>query len=199
MDLRQYIEARRQQRKILLMAHVIAGYPSVDVNWRMLEMMGYYNTAFSMGHELFCRRLSESGGVGYILPDLPFEEYGDLLEMGKRRGLSPIMLMTPTNTLSRLGEIGSRAHGFVYAVARKGVTGARTELEAETFGFLGSCRDATEVPIALGFGLQKSDDLRHLQGVVEIGSVGSALLESWERGGEREYETFLRELVQGRD
>ena len=258
MDLTAYINERRQQRKILLMTHVIVGYPSLDANWRMLEimaeldvdlvelqmpfsepvadgpafvranqlalegglvldqyfefmerstssfelphlMMGYYNTAYKLGHDQFCHRVSQSGGVGYILPDLPFEESGDLFEVGRASGLSPILMMTPTNTEERLLQIGDNAEGFVYAVARKGVTGSRTELDEGLFRFFGRCRAATDLPLALGFGLRQGEDLHQLQGVVEVGIVGSALLESWERGGETEYESFLRELVSGRE
>ena len=239
------------------MTHVIVGYPSLEANWRMLEIMadadvdlvelqmpfsepvadgptfvranqgalrqgliveqylelmkrststfsfphlwmGYYNTVYRMGHECFCRALVDNGAVGHILPDLPLEEYGDLFKLSRRDGLSSVMLMTPTNTEDRLQAIGEHASGFVYAVARKGVTGKKTELEHDLFGFLERCRRATELPLALGFGLRNGQDLRQLHDVAEIGIVGSALLEAWEQGGERAYVELLGDLCANR-
>lgn len=257
MNLTDYIAERRTSRQILLMTHVIVGYPSVEANWRMLEIMaaadvdlvelqmpfsepvadgptfvranqhalekglpvqvyldlmkrstssfsfphiwmGYYNTVYQMGHERFCQSLRESGGVGHILPDLPFEEYGDLFELSRRDELSPVMLMTPTNTDERLHAIGERASGFVYVVARKGVTGKKTELQQDLFGFLERCRRATNLPLALGFGLRNGQDLKDLHGVTEVAIVGSALLEAWEQGGESAYRDLVEELSEHR-
>jgi tryptophan synthase alpha chain len=253
-----YIRRRLESHRILVMTHLIAGFPSLEANWRMLEemaragvdlvelqmpfsepvadgpvfaranqralagglkleqywglmeravgafpfpllMMGYYNTVFRMGHRAFCEALRDRGGAGFILPDLPVEEYGDLFEHSARCELSPVMLMAPTNTDERLAQIGRRARGMVYAVARKGVTGRRTELEEGIYGFVDRCRRATDQPLGLGFGLRQGEDLRRLQGRVEVAIVGSALLESWEQGGPEGYGELLRELCAGRD
>ena len=161
-------------------------------------MMGYYNTAFRMGHGPFCRRLRNSGVSGFILPDLPIEEYGDLFALSDDSGLCPILLMTPTNSRERLAEIGERVSGFAYAVARRGVTGLKTDFAGATFELLARCRAATDLPLALGFGLRSGDDLRQLHGRVEVGIVGSALLGAWERGGADEYRRLLRELASAR-
>ena len=257
MNLTAYIEERLRERGILLMTHLIVGYPSLEDNRRMLElmgevevdlvelqmpfsepvadgplfaranqaaleqgirtdqyfefmreatgrfafphlMMGYYNLAFRMGHASFCRRLRESGAAGFILPDLPVEEYGDLFEWSAEQGLSPILLMAPTSTDERLAEIGRRARGFVYAVARKGVTGSRTELDLSLYRFIARCRRATDLPLGVGFGLACGDDLRALQGKAEIGIVGSALLKRWEEAGEEGYRKLLADLAGGR-
>ena len=179
MNLQAYIEERLTERKVLLMTHLIAGFPSLEANWRMLEimaeaevdlvelqmpfsepiadgptfaranqqalasgltldqyfdlmqrataafsfphlMMGYYNTAFRLGHGPFCRRLAASGACGFILPDLPVEEYGDLWAAGTECEQTPIVLMTPTNTDERLHQIGVQAKGFVYGGGAQG-------------------------------------------------------------------------------
>ena len=252
-----YIAQRRRSRQLLLMTHVIVGYPSLEANWRMLEIMaaadvdlvelqmpfsepvadgptfvranqhalqkglkvaqylelmkrststfsfphlwmGYYNTVYKMGHERFCSALKENGASGHILPDLPFEEYGDLFELSRRNNLSPIMLMTPTNTDERLHAIGENASGFVYTVARKGVTGKKTALAEDLFGFLERCRLATDLPLALGFGLRTGQDLSDLHGVAEIAVVGSVLLDAWETGGESAYRDLVNELSEHR-
>ena len=240
------------------MTHVIVGYPSLEANWEMLEvmaevgvdmvelqlpfsepiadgptfaranqlalergirtdsyfdffrratgrfdfpllMMGYYNVAFRMGHRDFCQQLSASGGWGYILPDLPFEEYGDLFDRSRENSVAPILLMTPTNTPERLKQIGARSVGFVYVVARKGVTGRRSELDAHLDDYLAQCRASTSLPLALGFGLQNGDDLRGLHDKVEMGIVGSALLDRWEADGIEGYRKLLTELGAARN
>ena len=257
-DLTDYIRERLATRRILLMTHVIAGYPSLDANWQMLEimqevgvdmvelqmpfsepvadgpifaranqlalrqgmrleqyfdfmrratssfdfphlMMGYYNVAFRLGHAEFCVRLREAGATGFILPDLPFEEYGNLFALSEKRHLSPILLMAPTNTKARMEAIGRHSRGFVYAVARKGVTGRKTDLDNELNSFVHECRGATELPLGLGFGLRNGEDLRGLQGVVEMAIVGSALLEEWEEKGREGYRQLLEELAEGRN
>ncbi len=257
MNLQAYIQERLEDRKVLLMTHLIAGYPSLEENWRMLEimgevgvdlvelqmpfsepvadgptfaranqsalekgislsqyfdlmqrstqtfafphlMMGYYNTAFRLGHTAYCETLAERGAVGYILPDLPVEEGEELFDLSRQRQLHPIQLMTPTNTDARLSAIAQHAAGFVYVVARRGVTGSRTEIDRELFAFVERCRQATDVPLALGFGLGSGADLQRLQGTVEIGIVGSQLLRVWEEEGEAAYADLLRDLAAGR-
>jgi len=239
------------------MTHVIVGYPSLEVNWAMLEhmqradvdivelqmpfsepiadgptftranqealrsglstrqyfdfmqratehftfpelMMGYYNTAFRLTHRKFCQRLSDAGGAGFIIPDLPLEEYDDLFDLSEEYGLNPIALMTPTNTDARLSEIGRVAQGFVYGVARRGVTGNPTKLEEAVAEMVRRYRGATDLPLALGFGIRHGDDLRQLQGTADIAIIGSALLEKWESSGAAGYAAFLEELGTGR-
>ena len=93
-------------------------------------MMGYYNTVFRLTHRTFCERLSAAGAAGFIVPDLPIEEYHDLSPLSEAHGLNPVALFTPTNTDARLAEIGRHGRGFVYGVARRGVTGKPTDLKA---------------------------------------------------------------------
>ncbi len=257
MNLQAYITERLKTRKVLLMTHLIAGYPSLEENWRMLEimgqvgvdlvelqmpfsepmadgptfaranqaalekgitlaqyfdlmrrssatfsfphlMMGYYNTAFRLGNEAYCQQLREAGGVGYILPDLPVEEGAELFALSDEQELHPIQLMTPTNTDARLATLGQHARGFVYVVARRGVTGSKTDIGQEVYSFFERCKKATDVPLAVGFGLTSGADLERLQGKVEIGIVGSELLRVWEQEGEVAYAALLRDLAAGR-
>ena len=257
--LQTYIKQRLAagEKKILLMTHVIVGYPSLEANRAMLRIMaandvdlmelqmpfsepvadgptfvranqralaaglkvddyfdfvaeagqtcsfpllfmGYYNTVFQLGHKRFCERLADAGAAGYILPDLPWEEYGELFADSEARDLESILLMTPTNTAERLQTLGACARGFVYAVARKGVTGKATEFEADLYGFVDRCRAATDLPLALGFGLRRGADLAALAGRVEVGIVGSALLNAWEEGGESAFGALVEELAAAR-
>ena len=159
-----------------------------------LLMIGYYNSVLQMGHETFCACLAEHGGSGFILADLPPEEADDLYQQAGTYQLAPIMLMTPTTPIPRLHQIAQHARGFVYCVARKGVTGTHTSLDQSLEAFVVRCRQATSLPLALGFGLQTGADLQHIQGLVDIGIVGTVLLTTWEQGGAEQYETLLQEL-----
>jgi tryptophan synthase alpha chain len=156
--------------------------------------MGYYNSVFQMGHASFCACLAEHGGSGFILADLPPEEAGDLYQHAERYQLAPILLLTPTTPLPRLQQIARQARGFVYCVARRGVTGAHTIVDQGLKAFVARCRQATSLPLALGFGLQTGADLRQVQGLVDIGIVGTALLTAWEQGGAEQYEALLQAL-----
>ena len=251
--LESYIRKRLKRKKLLLMTHAVVGYPSLDANMKMLEvmqqadadlvelqmpfseptadgplfvranqralgaginreqyfrfmqraaanfdfkilMMGYYNSAFQMGHEAFCATLAEYGASGFILADLPPEESGDLFQLAAPHHLDPIILMTPTTSTARLHQLAQYARGFIYCTARKGVTGSRTILDQKLRAFLQRCRTATALPLALGFGLQSGADLREIQGMVDIGVIGTALLAAWEQGGAEQYTALLTEL-----
>lgn len=253
-SLERYLRGRLQHKDLLLMTHVVCGYPSFEDNWRELEimaefgvdvvelqfpfsepsadgplfvkanqqaiangvrpadcfafmkkvsshfpfkvlMMGYYNTAFKMGAETFVSKLADAGGCGYILPDLPVQEAGELHALSRVRELAPIMLMTPTNTASRLQTLGDAAQGFIYAVARKGVTGGATEMGDDLESFISRCRAHTQLPIGVGFGVSQKSDLDFLRGKAEIAIIGTAALLAWEDGGADRLRSFFAELT----
>lgn len=145
--------------------------------------MGYYNSVFRMGPERFCARLADAGMRGFIVADLPPEEASGLNAAARELGLDPVLLMTPTNAPARLAEIGRQASGFVYCLARKGVTGKRTDLSQGVGEFLARCRSATSLPLALGFGIRTAADVRALRGLADIAIVGTACLEEWKSAG----------------
>jgi tryptophan synthase alpha chain len=251
--LEHYIRERLQRKKMLLMTHVVVGYPSFDANMAMLEamqradadlvelqlpfsepiadgpiflqanqgalkadvtweqyfafmhratqafdfkilMMGYYNSVFQMGHDLFCAQIAEHGGSGFIVADLPPQEAGDLFARADALQLAPVILMTPTNSMTRLQQLAQHARGFVYCVARKGVTGTPTAIDTSLETFVARCREVTSLPLALGFGLRSGQDLHAVRHLVDIGIVGTALLEAWEAGGPDAYRHLLEDL-----
>jgi tryptophan synthase alpha chain len=160
-----------------------------------LVFMGYYNSVFRMGAERFCARLADAGMRGFIVADLPPEEAIQLNAMARAHALDPILLMTPASSPERLAEIARQASGFVYCLARKGVTGKRTDLSRGVEEFLARCRTATPLPLALGFGIRTPADLRALRGLADIAIVGTACLEMWEERGEGAYREFLKALT----
>lgn len=161
-----------------------------------LLFMGYYNNVFRLGHREFCRRLAEAGGHGFIIADLPPEQMGDLPDLALEFDLDPIHMMTPVNGVARLAEIARGASGFIYCVARKGVTGKASALNSGLKDYVARCRTATAVPLGMGFGIRTPDDVRQLKGVVDLAIVGTACLEVWERDGRDAYLRFLQSLVE---
>ncbi len=98
-------------------------------------------------------RLARTGACGLIVPDLPFEEAGEVLAACDAHGLALVPLVAPTTPPARLAEIGARARGFLYTVSVVGTTGERAAL-AESFAeVVARARAATTVPVALGFGI----------------------------------------------
>ena len=160
-----------------------------------LLFMGYYNSVFCMGEEAFCDRLSSSGGRGFIVADLPLEESAGLDRAAAAQGLDHIQIVTPLNSADRLRQIAGAASGFLYCVARKGVTGRETDFDLDMAAYMDRCRAATSLPLALGFGIRTAEQVSRLKGVADIAIVGTGCLEVWERGGVGEYRDYLKGLI----
>jgi tryptophan synthase alpha chain len=254
MGLESFIAERKQDKDLLVMAHVVCGYPSFEANMQELEimdeagvdlvelqfpfsepsadgplfvraneqslkagttvdqcfefmklvsekfsfkvlMMGYYNTVFKMGEELFVQRLTAAGGVGYILPDLPIEESANLHQLSAEAGIEPIILMTPTSSDKRLAQLGAASRGMVYAVARKGVTGSKTSMDDDVVSLVSRCREHANVPIGVGFGISSKADMDFLRGTADLAIVGTAALKTWEESGAEGLRGFFAELL----
>jgi tryptophan synthase alpha chain len=148
-----------------------AEYPSV----RFLYMT-YYNIVFKYGEEAFLRRTKEIGFCGMIIPDLPPEEGKTFLATSETLGLAPIQFFTPTSTDERMREVAGLAKGFVYCVARRGVTGKQTTFDDSLGAYLTRCRKATDLPLAVGFGISNRDDVAMLQGKADMAVIGTATI-----------------------
>jgi tryptophan synthase alpha chain len=158
-------------------------------------MMGYYNTVFKTGHGTFLERLKAAGGVGFILPDLPVEEAGELHQIANQLDLAPIVLMTPTNSDERLIRLAEAADGFIYTVARKGVTGSNTEMNQEVGGFIERCKTVTSLPLAVGFGVSNKYDIDFIGEHADIAVIGTAALKAWESSRESGLREFFNQLL----
>ncbi len=158
-------------------------------------MMGYFNTIFKTGQRTFLERLKGAGGYGFIVPDLPIEEAGELHGIAKEMGLSPVVLMTPTNSDQRLAELAQTADGFVYTVARKGVTGSNTDMDSELAEFIARCKQFTDVPLAVGFGVSHAHDIEFIGQHADIAVIGTAALKAWETGKEQGLRDFFTQLL----
>jgi tryptophan synthase alpha chain len=121
-------------------------------------IMCYANLVYARGVQRFAGELADRGVSGLIVPDLPLEEGPEFLAACDERGVALVPLVAPTTPEERLAAIGARARGFVYTVSVLGTTGERSGVGAGLAGTLARTRAATDVPVALGFGISTPDD-----------------------------------------
>ncbi len=156
--------------------------------------MTYYNIAFKRGVGRFVEQMAAAGLRGSIIPDLPPEEASDYLAAMKERSLAPIFIYSPNSSDERLRTLGEASAGFVYCVARKGVTGIDTTFSPELVEYLQRCRAATSLPLAVGFGVKSAEDVSFLRGKADIAVVGSETLRVLDRDGVGAVGPFIRGL-----
>jgi tryptophan synthase alpha chain len=156
--------------------------------------MTYYNILFKQGVARFVARMQQSGLRGAIVPDLPPEEGAEYLQAMQSQALAPIFIYSPNTEDERLKTVARHARGFIYCVARKGVTGSQTAFTEELSGYLARARAATSLPLAVGFGVKEQSDVDFLRGKADIAVVGSETLRVLSRGGVEAVGPFLKGL-----
>ncbi|SLM28903.1 Tryptophan synthase alpha chain [Desulfamplus magnetovallimortis] len=254
LKLQLYIKERLKKREILLMTHIVMGYPSFDASYEIVEQMveagvdlmelqipfsepmadgpvilkanqkaidngstvekclefaekvasdfpipflfmSYANILYRYGMEKFAAKMAEINLQGSIVPDLPPEEGQDYIEAMKKRQLDPIYIFSPTTSDERLGYLASFASGFVYCLARKGVTGKDTSFSDDLALYLSRCRKATDLPLAVGFGVKEKADVDYLKGKADIAVIGSQTIRVVEESGSRAAGDFIRSVL----
>ena len=139
-------------------------------------LMGYLNVVLKMGVERFALAAGKAGADGVILVNLPPEEAADVKALLAAQNLDLVLLAAPTTTPDRARMIGSVASGFLYYVSFRGTTGANL-LDPEAVGqAVTRLREATELPILVGFGIRDGDSARRVAAVADGVVVGSALV-----------------------
>uniref|UniRef100_UPI004056BAFD tryptophan synthase subunit alpha n=1 Tax=Candidatus Electronema sp. TaxID=2698783 RepID=UPI004056BAFD len=256
MNLQDDLRQRLTRKPVLLMTHLVLGYPSLAVNHEVIRQMAengvdcielqipfsepmadgpvilkanqealaagikvrdclafaaemvrefpqvnflfmtYYNVVFRFGLEEFIRQAAETGMKGFIIPDLPPEEGSEYLRLAKEQDLAAIMFFTPTSTDARMREVASQGGGFIYCVARKGVTGQHTEVDDSLAAYLSRCRKATELPLAVGFGIASREDVAMLEGRADMAVIGTATIKLVDREGAAAVGPFIRSLAE---
>ena len=254
MVLELYLRNQLQKKDILLMTHIVMGYPSFDDNLRIIEdmvdagvglmelqipfseptadgpiilranqealkggatvkecfkfiekvtgnfdipflIMSYYNIPFNYGVKDFVTAMSNCNIRGAIIPDLPPGEEGQAyLSAMYDHHLAPILIFSPAASLEGMKDISSFARGFIYCVARSGVTGEDTSFSEELAAFLARCRQGTNLPISLGFGVKKKADIDFLKGKADIAVIGSQAIRVMEQKGIASVGDFIRSL-----
>jgi tryptophan synthase alpha chain len=251
--LESYLRTRLKQNDILLMTHIVLGYPTFEDSFKIIEamveagvdlmelqipfsepiadgpvilhanqkalaggatvqecldfaqkvtqafdtpflFMTYYNILFKYGVDRFGATMSERGLRGAIVADLPPEEGEEYLTAMEAYNLAPIFIFSPTTPDERMKYLASFARGFVYCVARKGVTGADTTFSEELERYLARCRRATNLPLALGFGVKGKKDIDFLKGKVDIAVIGTQTIQLIDTRGIGAVESFIKSL-----
>jgi len=253
MGIESYIKKNLENRGILVMTHIVLGYPSLSTNEEiigemtaggvdLIEMqipfsepvadgpvivkanqsaiaegirisscfdfanrvtqkynipflfMTYYNIIFKYGPENFLKKTKDCGIQGLIIPDLPPEEGGKFFAACRSRGIDPIMIFSPTSSLERMKFLSGYGRGFIYCIARRGVTGRQTSFDSEFNTYIQRCRKATALPLAVGFGIKSREDITYLKGKADIGVIGTKTIKLVEQKGVQAVRPFMRSL-----
>jgi tryptophan synthase alpha subunit len=126
------------------------------------------------------------------ITDLPVEESREYLAEMRNRSLATVFLAAPTSTDARLKQIAVASSGFVYAVSRTGVTGARQQMPEDAPKLVGRLRRYTDLPVAVGFGISTSEQIRAVGKFADAAVVGSAIVEIIERNPGKEAESVAQ-------
>lgn len=140
-------------------------------------LFSYYNPIMVYGVEKFIKRAKECNVAGFIIPDLPYEEALDINKNAKDVGIDHIMLIAPTSSEERIKKISAISSGFIYMVSSTGVTGVRDSFSEVLGETIKEIRKHTDTPIAVGFGISKSEHINSLKNMdVQGAIVGSAVV-----------------------
>ena len=253
MLLEQQLRERLTDKKILLMTHIVLGYPSLEVNREVIAQMAaggvdciemqipfsepmadgpvilkanqdsiaagttvadclafgaevagkydipflfmtYYNIVFKYGEERFFQDCRAAGIKGLIIPDLPPEMGGDFFRLAREYQVAPVLIFAPTSTDARMAELNRSAAGFIYCVARRGVTGKRSEFGDDFTTYLARCRAATELPLAVGFGIRSREDIAAIAGKADMAVIGSETIRLVDQEGPQTVGPFIAGL-----
>jgi tryptophan synthase alpha chain len=251
--LETYLKEQLKRKEILIMTHIVVGYPSFEDSMNLVEtmvkagvdlvelqipfsepmadgpvilranqkaleqgatvekclgfaadaarrfdipflIMTYYNILFKYGVNDFVSRMAKTGLKGAIIPDLPPEEGQEYLKAMSDHCLSQVLIFSPTTPFERMQYLSGFSGGFVYCVARKGVTGANTDFTLELNDYLTRCRKASDLPLAVGFGVKEKKDVGYLTGKADIAVIGTQAIRIMEKDGVDAVGRFVKGL-----
>ena len=146
-----------------------------------LVFLTYINPVFFYGYEEFFKKCSELGVDGII--SLPYEEKGEIADIALKNDVDVISLIAPTSK-ERIQKIAADATGFIYVVSSLGVTGMRSEIKTDLNAILEDIRDVTDLPLAVGFGINTPEQASEIGKIADGVIVGSAIVKIIEEHGE---------------
>jgi tryptophan synthase alpha chain len=163
-------------------------------------LFSYFNPLLQFGIEKLADEAKRAGLDGILVTDLIPEEAEEFAAMMRRNDLDLIFLVAPTSTDNRLKLIAERATGFIYAVSRAGVTGARDEMSAEAEKLVQRVRQFSDLPVAVGFGISKPEHVVDVWRYADAAVVGSAIVSEIERAESADDAVasvgrYMRELI----
>lgn len=167
-----------------------------------MVFMTYINPIYVYGVERFAKKCEECGVAGVIVPDVPFEERGEIRDVFEGYGLTVISMIAPTSA-DRVRMIAAEAEGFVYCVSSMGVTGVRTEISSGIKTLIDQVKEIKDIPCAIGFGISTPEQAGAMAAISDGAIVGSAIVKLVAEHGKkcvpyvREYVSSMKRAVAG--
>ncbi len=140
-----------------------------------MVFMTYLNVLFKYGYDKFLQKAKNSGICGVIIPALPYEEKDELQSVAKKYGIEVVSLVAPTSE-DRIKMIAADAEGFIYTVSSMGVTGVRSEIKTDLESITKAIKEVTDVPVAIGFGINTPEQAKKYSHIADGVIVGSAIV-----------------------
>jgi len=160
-----------------------------------LLMMGYFNPMLAYGLDRYIADAADAGVDGFVVPDLPPEESDELLNLANPYQLALIEFLAPTSSSDRIQLVAATAKGFIYLVSVTGVTGAREAVAADLSSFVSRVRQATTLPLSVGFGISRPEQAHEVAQIADGIIVGSALIKAAAVGTNTERIEAVRSLA----
>jgi len=146
-----------------------------------IVLFSYFNPLLKFGEEQLAKEAKQAGVDAVLVTDLIPEEAQTWTETLVQCKLDPIFLVAPTTSDSRLKQIARQASGFIYAVSRAGVTGARDEMPRDAEALVKRVRAVSDLPVAVGFGISTAEQVRQVWRFADAAVIGSAIVSEIER------------------
>lgn len=172
------IQAGASMRKTLA---IVEDFRTKDTETPIV-LMGYFNPILAYGIDQFVEDAARAGADGLIVVDLPPEEDSELKTPAAKAGLHLVRLVTPTSNDARLAQIVASASGFLYYVAVAGITGQKTADDADIQKAVDRIKQATDLPVAVGFGIKTPEKAAAVARLADGTVVGSAIVQHIEEG-----------------
>ncbi len=146
-----------------------------------IVLFSYFNPLLSFGRDRLANEAKDAGVDAVLVTDLIPEEAESWTETLIKFDLDPIFLVAPTTSDKRLKQIAREARGFIYAVSRAGVTGARDEMTGDAEALVKRVRSVSDLPVAVGFGISTAEQVREVWRFAEAAVIGSAIVREIEK------------------
>jgi tryptophan synthase alpha chain len=146
-----------------------------------IVLFSYFNPLLKFGEDRLANDAKQAGVDAVLVTDLIPEEAEAWTETLIQHGLDPIFLVAPTTSDERLARVAQQARGFIYAVSRAGVTGARNEMTRDAEALVQRVRSVSDLPVAVGFGVSTAEQVREIWRFADAAVVGSAIVREIEK------------------
>src|SRR5580765_6234520 len=146
-----------------------------------IVLFSYFNPLLKFGEERLAKEAKQAGVDAILVTDLIPEEAQHWIDILVQRELDPIFLVAPTTSDQRLKEIARQSRGFIYAVSRAGVTGARDEMTGDAETLVKRVRSVSDLPVAVGFGISTAGQIRQVWQFADAAVIGSAIVREIEK------------------